>query len=93
MIKIIEIENIIMELTLQSLESKTKCKFCNKIYANKNNTERHILNSCDSKKELVYEINKLKKEITKIETTEKNNYLKNKIKILEDAVKKLVNKK
>jgi hypothetical protein len=93
------INNSINELTRQSLESKTKCKFCNKIFANKNNIERHILNSCNSRKYMLDDINNyndkiniLREEIIELEAKEKTENLEQKIKILENTVKNLVNK-
>jgi hypothetical protein len=93
------INNSINELTRQSLESKTKCKFCNKIFANKNNIERHILNSCNTRKYMLDDINNyndkiniLREEIIELEAKEKTENLEQKIKILENTVKNLVNK-
>jgi len=92
------INNSIKELIKQSLESKTICKFCNKIFVNKKNIERHILNSCNSKKYMIVgindinnKINKLKEEIIELENKEKNDNLEKKIKILQNTVDKLVN--
>ena len=52
----------IENLTLESLESKNICKFCNKNFTRKYNLEKHITLSCNYKKILLDEKNKLELE-------------------------------
>jgi hypothetical protein len=70
--KINNIDNKILELTEQSIQTKKTCTFCNKNFNNKNNVERHIFSSCTVKKEMI---------------SNKNNIIKEKEKLIEDKNK------
>jgi len=90
--KIKKIDDLIKTLTEQSLNTETKCLFCNKNLSSRSNTQRHMKNFCDEKKKLlkdkdnlIEEINKLKeKDIIKIQ----NQEIKELKKMMEKMMKK-----
>ena len=97
--KIEDIDNEIEQKAEQSIEEKTKCLFCDKLFLNKANTLRHINSYCIAKKELYNTKNKLIDE-KNILINEKEKNIENKknrdrdeeIKILRDQVSKLIKK-
>ena len=67
-----EINNTIINLSSQSLDSIKQCKFCNKNFTRKGNLERHINSSCTSKKELENKLEELSNDKINIENNNKN---------------------
>ena len=90
--KINNIDIKILELTEQSIQTKKTCMFCNKNFNNKNNVERHILSSCQIKKDMLNEKNKIIEDKNKVKIQEESNKLHAEIKSLKNTVAKLIKK-
>ena len=76
--KINELENKIDYLNNGSLNDLNKCLFCNKIFINKSNTNRHIILYCPIKKKLCEEKDLFILDKNKI-IEDKNKFLENKV--------------
>ena len=65
-IKLKIINNIISSKTEESLNIKTKCLFCEKVFFNRANTSRHILHNCIEKQKLIDDKTKIEEEKNKL---------------------------
>ena len=101
--KIDEINNKILKLITESVNSEKECKFCKKIFCKKGNLERHINTSCISKKNLEHEIGDLTNKRIIIENDNNNeedidglyeqiNHQQTEIDILKQTIEKLLNR-
>jgi hypothetical protein len=77
-IKINEIDNEINTKDNLSIESKTKCSYCETIFNKKYNMTRHIQTSCDIRKQILENKNNyqtiIESKNKEIEEITKNNY-------------------
>ena len=90
--KIISIDTEIETKTVKSLEEKTKCLFCDKLFLTKTNTNRHIKHYCLKKKELIEEKDKIIIDKNKLVEEKKNQDRDDEIKMLRDGFAKLLKK-
>jgi hypothetical protein len=92
--KINDIDTEIDTKTNESLKILTTCLFCNKHFYNKTNTNRHILDFCKVKKELINTKNNIIEEKNKLieekNEQEKENIKNNEIKELKAMIEKLI---